>query len=463
MSQSMRDGFVRDDATGALVLSAAGTIGAINVKADYQAKGDAKIVSDAAITSGQSTVTSVSAAFTSADVGKVIWIAGAGAAGAQLSGTILSVAAGVATISVAASTTVAAATAEYGTDDSAAITSAVNAFKVAGGMLFFPQGNYICSGGYDVSTVSGVICGSGIGAAGFSTVLTLKPGSNASMFTIGKLTTLRDLGLDGNSQGQTGTSNGVVVNNAYVRLTNLFINAFKTDGIQLTGANAVGLHARDIEIRLCQGNGINIGASCFDNDYDSVNVGQSGLNGVLVGAANNCFTELHSWGNGTLASGNNTCGLFLASGIAHGRYTNCNFETNAGDGIRLNSTNRGLTFVGCETWKNNGRGAYGFQAKNISWTGCSFYDNGQNPTGTGQGQAGLVNDTGSSWSITGCTFFDDQGTKTQSFGYFELTADFTTIIGNSIRAAELKTGSTTITGVNNVPPAASIATFNLVA
>lgn len=59
----------------------------VNVK-EFGAKGDGQRVNDAQITSGSSTLYSPTATFTSADVGKLFTLYGAGAAGAVLTGTI---------------------------------------------------------------------------------------------------------------------------------------------------------------------------------------------------------------------------------------------------------------------------------------------------------------------------------------------------------------------------------------
>lgn len=65
-----------------------------------------RTVTDAAITSGQATLTSVTAAWTSADVGRTVVVAGAASGSAVLQGTIQSVAGNVATLYFNAGTTV---------------------------------------------------------------------------------------------------------------------------------------------------------------------------------------------------------------------------------------------------------------------------------------------------------------------------------------------------------------------
>lgn len=77
-------------------------------------KGAERVVADAAMNSGSSSLSSASAAFTTADVGKAVTVVGAGAAGAALSSVIRGVAGGVATLNNAASTTVSAASCGIG-------------------------------------------------------------------------------------------------------------------------------------------------------------------------------------------------------------------------------------------------------------------------------------------------------------------------------------------------------------
>jgi hypothetical protein len=88
------------------------------------AAGDARMVTDAAITTGTATLTSVTAVFVAGDVGKGIWVAGAGAAGAQLSTTILSrTSATTVVLNTNAGTTVSGATMVTGTNNTAALTT----------------------------------------------------------------------------------------------------------------------------------------------------------------------------------------------------------------------------------------------------------------------------------------------------------------------------------------------------
>src|SRR5882757_1212743 len=121
---------------------------------DAGAKGDAKIVYDGAITTGTAIFTSATAAFTSGDIGKVITVAGAGAAAVALTTTISGFTNGTTvTLAVNASTTVSAAKTVYATDDTAtiksAIATAVTNCQTAGTYradVWFQPKMYLCNG-----------------------------------------------------------------------------------------------------------------------------------------------------------------------------------------------------------------------------------------------------------------------------------------------------------------------------
>lgn len=108
--------------------------------ASYGALGNGRQLTDGSIASGLAVVSSPSYTFVAADVGKLISVAGAGAAGAVLNGTISTVSAnGAATVSVTAGTTVTGTgVVTFGTDDSAAIQATVTAANAAGGGLIVP-------------------------------------------------------------------------------------------------------------------------------------------------------------------------------------------------------------------------------------------------------------------------------------------------------------------------------------
>jgi hypothetical protein len=115
----------------------------VSVK-DFAALGDFRTVTDAAMTSGQATVTSATAAFTSADVGKRASVVGASSVNATLHTTIASVQSPTqATLANNAGVTVAGATAGFGTDNFGVFQTAWDAVANAGGgVVYHPEGKY---------------------------------------------------------------------------------------------------------------------------------------------------------------------------------------------------------------------------------------------------------------------------------------------------------------------------------
>lgn len=117
----------------------------INVK-DYGATGDARKVTDAVL-NGTTTVTSATAAFTAADVGKAVWGVETATGLKRLAQTTITAVNSATSITVAS-----AAIGSYsniwlvlGTDDTVALQSAYAAAKAARSHLIVPAGGYIFS------------------------------------------------------------------------------------------------------------------------------------------------------------------------------------------------------------------------------------------------------------------------------------------------------------------------------
>jgi hypothetical protein len=132
-----------------------------NVKA-YGATGNGNLVADGAISSGSHSLTSSTANFSSADIGKLVVVFGAGSGGANLATTISSVTNSTTVVLTAsAGTTVSGAVVRWGTDDTSAINSAITAAATSGGTVFFPQGVYCV--GSAINTVPGAVWLQGTG------------------------------------------------------------------------------------------------------------------------------------------------------------------------------------------------------------------------------------------------------------------------------------------------------------
>ena len=126
------------------------TVG-INPVVTHGAVGDGQDVRGAAITSGSAVVTASGAGFTTkAKVGQLAYFYGAGAAGALLATTIASVDSDTqVTLAATAGTTVASAGVfTFGTDNTTAMTNAINAAKAVGGpgAVVVPAGLYLMTG-----------------------------------------------------------------------------------------------------------------------------------------------------------------------------------------------------------------------------------------------------------------------------------------------------------------------------
>lgn len=152
--------------------TATGVPTVINVKdATYGVKGDAKDLTDAVISAGTATLTSASAPFASGDVGKLMYVYGAGVSGALLATTISRyTSATQVTLAVTASTTVSGALATYGTNDTTAWSNAINATKAAGvpGTVFLPAGTSLVTTALPSLNGTRDVTLAGGGAAGMS-------------------------------------------------------------------------------------------------------------------------------------------------------------------------------------------------------------------------------------------------------------------------------------------------------
>jgi hypothetical protein len=114
-----------------------------NVKV-WGARGDTKVISDGGVASGSTILASLSYEFVPADQGKTILVIGAGPSGSNLVTSISSVIDPAhITLAAAADVAVESATVYWGTDDSAAIATAIRAISNSGGTLFFPSGTYL--------------------------------------------------------------------------------------------------------------------------------------------------------------------------------------------------------------------------------------------------------------------------------------------------------------------------------
>lgn len=118
---------------------------------------DLVVFTDGVSTAGSATVTSATAAFTSADVGKMVTVVNAGAK--NIVGTIVSVNSATQFVgSVAASVTATGRRIIYGTNDRAAIVTAI----AAGAFIYFPEGKYLIGSALTLTAAGKTFSGDGM-------------------------------------------------------------------------------------------------------------------------------------------------------------------------------------------------------------------------------------------------------------------------------------------------------------
>lgn len=123
----------------------------------WGATGNGISVQDGVSTSASTTISSASSTFTSADVGKVFIMQGAGAAGAPLVGTISAILSATSfTSSVAAGGNTSGKNIVYGTDDTAAILAAYTAVP-EGGRILLPLATYMLTSTWTLTKGIGLI------------------------------------------------------------------------------------------------------------------------------------------------------------------------------------------------------------------------------------------------------------------------------------------------------------------
>ena len=375
----------------------------------YGAQRNLKTFAAGAITASSAVFTdTTNAPFTSADVGKLITIVGAGASGADLSTTIAAyTSASSVTLTAGATTTVSGATYRYASDDSTAINAAITAAAVSGGNVFIPAGNYGL--GATVTLANNV----GVEGAG-SVVSNLVPFGTTCAIT--KIATsgspltnarLSRLGIDGAAQVgpySTGTKGVYVQYTSNCTFTDLLIKncvatGFGTDF--LTQGTVVDWVRTVNNGRLNQGgvsggggNGIGIGTgqhSVEDFTVSNCYASGNGRYGIMIESQ-----------TGTTSRGMRFVGCYSVSNLNSGfgdaggsgaQFIGCVSAQNNQDGFTVDNGTVGATaqpggntmFIGCEAIANT---RYGFTynptatnvtsaagAGNIKWSGCKAWNN----------------------------------------------------------------------------------------
>lgn len=241
--------------------------GEFNVRA-YGATGDARRVADGATTNTDQTVTSATAAFTAADVGKVIY--GDVYAGAVVPiGTITSINSSTSVeVSVAATSTSSNVGLVIGTDDTAAIQAATAAAIAAGGgTVYFPSGGYLFSEKLGFSATVGMeLRGDGHN----TTTLYTSAG-----FDLGTLT-LNDGPFEG-----VDTVTGIKVEGNDAPLAATAYMLFKNE-------------CRDVEVTRCRGWNVLVGCYGLNDSYEDLHISGGDNIGILVVGSRNEFYNCYA-------------------------------------------------------------------------------------------------------------------------------------------------------------------------
>jgi hypothetical protein len=252
------------------------------------------------------------------------------------------------------------------TDDTAAVNAAKSAASSAGGgVVFIPAGTMITQPIQGVSSVG--FRGAGTQQTTWKLIASATPvapsGSGTCSTTasvvIECFTTawsISNLTIDGNLSGQSGTtSHGIYVSavgygptsKTQPSISNVTVQFTKTDGIHIDApSNGQGDHSN---ITVYNANGIGIYAGSFDTQWSNINVGESGLQGIVIAAASQHFTTAKSWFSGrvTPASGDG-----ILSTTRNNQCDSCEAQDNQFHGIHLNGAD-GNVFTGVISTGNN--------------------------------------------------------------------------------------------------------------
>ena len=346
------------------------------------------------------------------------------------------------------------------TDDRVAIQAAID--SISAGTVVFNPGNYVVTTN---GSAIGLTLKPNVNLMASGTSVYLLAGSNAISLlyyknpsTTALTSNIAISGINLSSNSKT-TCNGLVVDGnvsasrvSIVRVTDLQINGTFSTAISLTycantfisnvfiSSSATGVlltncsdtNIMNTEVQSGSGIGFSIigGAGAFDEGTRLTACSTNGqvyglsLNGVDWGICTGCsFTTCSSGALATTGTNNNW------------KFVGCEFAvggTPAQAGITLNSTCNGFMFSGC-MFSNNTFGAIIGGTKH-AFNGCYF---------TGNSNIDCYLNSSSKVVVSGNTM-DSTGS---SFSIFEITANYSNIIGNNVN------GTITVVGANSVQTA----------
>jgi hypothetical protein len=420
----------------------------------WGAKGDASYATGS-INSGSGSLTVSGATLSSLDVGKVIGIVGAGAAGVAYVGTITAVSSSTTcTVSPSASTTVSGASVLYGTDDTTAVQAAFNNLRC----VFFPSDYSFLTGPIYVSRQGQTAWAKGFKASTWNGVayhggnLVLKPGGNTNpllWFQECFYPRIEGLALNGSREFQPssgGYATLLVRNGAYGNLSGLRVVNGKPHGFVLENWSSTpgGFSGMADEVNI---------TDCWFLSHDSYGVVEQAGGTSIQSPGDQTWTNCHINFNGY-------GGFYKAFG-SFTKLMGCEILTNEGYGVEwLN--NVGLKMTGCSIRYNKKSGLYctGTTASSLgrghTVTGNHFHLNSRGSTSPRYPNA---------W-FSGCDQLTLQGNQCTDVAFSPLASygiELTNctkvrMVNNNCDPSDLVTGSFYMTGSSNVEGLLNIGT-----
>jgi len=453
--------------TGAAARSAQAKVReTVSVK-DFGAVGDTKVITGAtSISSGSAALTLAGAGFTSGDVGKKIYVPGAGAAGVTLSTTILSyTSATQVTLNANASTTLSAVSKQvtFGTDDTAAIQAAITSLS-NGGRVLLSRGGYLITTQIDVAVSGVALIGEGRGATKIASAAT------GHTFQIGTglyYTEVRDMQITRASYPATSGQDGIHFTNlteralvenvevtyhyigircgitSFSKIINALCDNNYSHGMHVTNADGAGGLQWTIINPLVQRNdgygilynspsgnaavGELINPSTYANKLGGVGfvgtdsshalnairirggfAGEDGSHGVYFDTYGSATCRVE--GTYTEAAGTAGCGVNQGTSA-----------TNVGGGIRATANNTAVEILNCHAIAHSYSGIVSSAARTLI-SGCGTRINGAAAVG---GELSGIELRAGNGTIVGCS------SKAQTFGVY-LTNDNHIVVGNDL-------------------------------
>jgi len=291
------------------------------------------------------------------------------------------------------------------TDANKVIQQTINVLP-NGGKIFIKKGVYEI-GHLDLTgkhgiTIEGEVEGSRAGDWG--TTLKLKAGTNDTMFYKYESTTdfygftLRNLYLDGNKENQTDGSAIKIVRTKHVRIENCWIGNFYKHGIELDSSDVSWITNCDIR----------------DN----------GSNGLAI-ASNSVYVD------STTVGGSGNYNVYIYGDYRNINFIGCSFYLASMDNVYIQNAVNGINFIGCSIWNGGNNGIWLRDSTGVSIMGGIVKNNGQ--AGNAGNDNGIKISGGGGHKIIGVNIFDEQATKTQSYGIYLYSEDYDVIIYNDLR------------------------------